>query len=203
MTQDQLALASNLSQGKISKYEGGLLNVSDEDRQTLSKVLKYPEAFFYQDEHIYGSGSPCFYHRKRKSVPATVLKSVHARINIYRIAIARLLRGAEIESAYQFPCLSIEKFNGDADEVARRVRASWNMPTGPVKSLIAAIQASGGVAIGFSFGTTKIDAVSQSLPNLPPFFFFNTDIEAGDRLRYTLRRLAKITCPFRPVCCYS
>jgi Zn-dependent peptidase ImmA (M78 family)/transcriptional regulator with XRE-family HTH domain len=186
MTQSQLALASNFSQGKISKYESGLLSVSEEDRRTLAKILQYPEGFFSQSDRIYGSGSPCFYHRKRKTAPVTILRSVHAKINIYRIAISRLLRGAEIEAAYQFPCLDIDEFNGDADEIARRVRASWNMPIGPVKSVIAAIEASGGVVVGFSFGTTKIDAVSQSLPNLPPFFFFNTDIEAGDRLRYTL-----------------
>jgi Zn-dependent peptidase ImmA (M78 family)/transcriptional regulator with XRE-family HTH domain len=186
MTQAQLARASGISQGKVSKYEHGLLGVSDTDRQTLARVLRYPEGFFSQREDISGSKSPCFYFRKRKSVPVSTLESIQAKINIFRIAIGRLLRGTEIESANEFPVLDIDEFDGKAEEIARHLRAAWNMPIGPVKSVVAAIESAGGIVLGFSFGTLKIDAVSQNPPGSPPIFFLNTDIEAGDRLRFTL-----------------
>jgi Zn-dependent peptidase ImmA (M78 family)/transcriptional regulator with XRE-family HTH domain len=186
MTQTQFALASDISQSKVSKYEGGLLNVSDSDIETISRVLNYPQAFFSQNDEIFGSNSPCFYNRKRKMIPMILLRSIYARINILRFAARRFLRGAEVIPANEFPSFDIDEFDGKPDEVARRVRAVWGMPIGPVKSVVAAIEAAGGIVIGFSFGTTKIDAVSQRPKDMPPIFFVNTDIEAGDRLRYTL-----------------
>src|SRR5205085_11537320 len=62
---------------------------------------------------------------------------------------------------------------------------SWNLPPGPVQSLVSAIEDAAGVAFRCSFATRKVDAVSQWLPGLPPLFFVNSDIP-GDRCRFTL-----------------
>ena len=90
----QCALASRIgcSQAKLSRYESGLLIVSDEDLAALARELEFPATFFSQTDKVYGFGSPCFYHRKRTRMPVADLKKLQARLNIFRFNVTRLLR---------------------------------------------------------------------------------------------------------------
>lgn len=54
-----------------------------------------------------------------------------------------------------------------------------------MKNLVREIEDSGGLVIRCDFGTSKVDAVSQWLPAMPPLFFVNMAIPT-DRLRFTL-----------------
>ena len=47
------------------------------------------------------------------------------------------------------------------------------------------IEDNGGIIVPFDFETPKIDAISITVPNLPPLFFVNMDAPI-DRLRFTL-----------------
>src|SRR5438270_13981923 len=80
LTQGELARALGASQGKISKYESGMLRVSDEELRELSKVLDYPPEFFFQQDPIKGAGSSCMYHRKRQSMPVLELRKIQAEV---------------------------------------------------------------------------------------------------------------------------
>lgn len=185
LTQSELAEASNISQGTISKYEGGLLYVSEEHLQKIASVLDYPLSFFFQANQLYGFGSHCTYHRKRQSMPVQEQKVLLAKINRLRIHIARLLNGVELEYENQFQRLDIEDFDGDAEKIAQLIRKSWRLPLGPVKNLVEAIESAGGIVVRQSFGTKKMDAFSQWVTGLPPIFLINADMP-GERVRFTL-----------------
>jgi len=184
LTQSELARLLSVSQGKISKIEGGFLGISGDMLQELSRVLDYPENFFTMTDPIVGFGVGMFYHRKRQSLSGGALGKIHAEMNIRRMQLLRLLRSVEIQEC-KFPCADVEEYDGRVEEVARVVRESWMLPRGPVKNLTRAIEDAGGIIIRWDFGTKLLDAASQWVQGLPPLFFVNTNVP-GDRLRFTL-----------------
>jgi len=188
LTQSALASLLSVTQAAISKMESDLLPVSPDMLKDLSEALCYPEHFFLLDEKIYGpgiSGMGIIYHRKRKTIPLKTITCIQAQTNIRRIHISKLLRNVEMESPYEIPHYDIDEYNGNIQEIARNVRAAWRLPDGPIKNLTGSIESAGGIVIKFDFGTTKIDALSEYCPGLPPIFFINSK-SPGDRLRFTL-----------------
>jgi len=185
LTQSELAKAIGVTQAKISKYENGMLLVSEGDLAEIAKVLSYSEELFFQTDKVYGLGSSVLFHRQRRSVPIFVQRKMQAHVNIMRMQVERLLRGAEVKNAFQFRQLDIDACGGTAEGVADCVRAAWRLPIGSVPNLTAAIEAAGGIVIKCSFGTHQIDAVHLWVSDLPPLFFVNRDLP-GDRLRFTL-----------------
>jgi Zn-dependent peptidase ImmA (M78 family)/DNA-binding XRE family transcriptional regulator len=184
LTQKELAERAGISQSKVSKYESGILRVSDGDLAEISRVVDFPRSFFEQTDKVYGFGSACFYHRKRQAMPVNELRIIHAKSNILRMHVHRLMRGVEIETDNRFCRMDIDDY-GSPEEVARKIRGTWSLPMGPIQDLVAAIENAGGIVWKLSFGTRRLDAVSQVAPGMPPIFIINADIP-GDRLRYTL-----------------
>ena len=184
-TQTSLAQKLGVSQGKISKYETGLLEVSKEELARISVILDYPEEFFFQGDTVYGL-TDVVYYRKRQGLPISEQKIIEAQVNVLRMRVMRLLRGVDLESPNQFARLDVDSFAGGPQEIARRVRADWHLPAGPIRSVTGAIEIAGGVVFRRSFGTTQLDAVIQSPNGLCPLFVVNANIAAGDRLRFTL-----------------
>lgn len=184
LTQTELADQIGISQALQSKCESGLKYPSDDLLGKWSAALRYPSAFFYQTDPIYGAGLSEFYHRKRQDVAVRDLARVHAAINIVRMQIARLLRAVE-----HGPCkirpLDMEEFKNSPSQVARAVRAMWQLPAGPIANVIAAIEDAGGIVIRYPFGNPRIDAISRWVPGLPPLFFVNEGLPT-DRERLTL-----------------
>lgn len=185
MSQVDLAREVGVTQGKISKYENGALNVSPEDLAQIAKALHYMEEFFFQKATVYGLGSSFLFHRQRQSIPIKVQRRIQSEVNIWRMQVERLLRGAVVNCENRFAAIDIDSVNGDAQEAARRVRAAWKIPVGPIGCVVAAIESAGGIVIKCPFATRKMDAAHLWLPGLPPLFFVNRDLP-GDRLRFTL-----------------
>lgn len=185
-TQTALAEAINVSQGKISKIEAGLLRASEDDVRELANVLRFPVSFFFQPGRRFGTGPSEFYHyRKLKSVSTHALDRYHAEIDIRRMHLASLLDAVDISAPRGFPEHDIDEFAGYAEEVARAVRAAWHVPRGPVRNVTQLIEAAGGIVIHHDFGDHRIDGISRHVPPLPPLFFMNARV-GGARYRYTL-----------------
>lgn len=183
MTQAKLAERSGLSQPTISKIEHGVLDLGEEHVEAFSRALGYPLTFFLRSEYQYGAGTVC-HHRKRQSMPIQKLRQIHATMNIMRMATADLLRGIEIEAQQRFPRMDHDDY-GSVEEIARLVRSTWQLPLGPIKNLVASVEAAGGLVVPCEFGTDKLDAISQRPANQPPFFFVSASAP-GDRLRWNL-----------------
>lgn len=185
VTQSQLARMVSMAQGSISKIESGMLGLTVGQLERICEALDFPPNFFFQPDPVYGYGSSCYYHRKRQNIPVSDIRRVLAQINILRIQLTKLLRGAEIETENKFHRFDIAEYDNSPEKIARLVRGAWNLPPGPVQSLVGAIEDAGGVVFRCSLKTKKVDAISQWLPGLPPLFFVNADIP-GDRCRFTL-----------------
>ena len=181
-TQTALAELIGVSQTMLSKVEGGAKVPTPAMVASISAALHYPPEFFYQTDTIFGPGLSEFFHRRRQDVGVKVLTRIHAQINVIRMHIARLLRAVEL------PELKIRPFDMDdfsPKEAARAVRASWQLPAGPVPNVVKAIEDAGGVVIRYEFGTPRVDAISRAVPGLPPLFFVNKGMPP-DRERLSL-----------------
>jgi Zn-dependent peptidase ImmA (M78 family)/transcriptional regulator with XRE-family HTH domain len=184
-SQEELADESGVSQSKISKIEARMLVPSDDDIARFAKALRFPESFFNRSGGRNAPGSSCIFHRKKQSLPAKDLRRLHAHLDLLRIRVEQLLSGVDFASAQSLYRIDIDAFDGDAEQVASIVRQSWHLPPGPIDNLIAAIENAGGIVVKTSFGTDKIDALSQWARGLPPIFFVNADMPA-DRVRFSL-----------------
>jgi Zn-dependent peptidase ImmA (M78 family)/DNA-binding XRE family transcriptional regulator len=184
LTQGELARRLKVSQGEISKVEGGVRPPSEALLEAMADVLKCPVDFFFVSDPIRNFGSSCVYHRKRQSTPQKVLGRLLALVNKRRIQIKRLLKSVEVNDNL-FPRIDIDEHFGNAAEIARIVRATWKTPPGPLSNLTSAVEDAGGLVIRCEFGTNKVDAFSQWLPDMPPLFFVNVTIPA-DRVRFSL-----------------
>ncbi len=183
LTQRELAERIGIRQSKVSKFEAGFLIPTDDELRRLSSVLDYPLQFFEWGDRVYGFASHEMFHRIRQ-VPAKTLAMIHAQMNVRRMQVERLLRSVEIDGE-GFRHIDPDEFDGNIQEIARAVRASWHLPPGPVRNLTQSIESAGAIVIPHDFKTRLIDAVSQWIPGLPPMMLVNTTFPM-DRLRYTI-----------------
>jgi Zn-dependent peptidase ImmA (M78 family)/transcriptional regulator with XRE-family HTH domain len=184
LTQKDLAAELGITQGEVSKIESGLRPVPSALSAKLAEVLNYPEHFFLQADQIYGPGIGELFHRKRQDVPAKVLAKVHAEINVRRMHLARLLRSVDIPEC-RIPHIDPHEKGANVEDIARSVRAAWHLPHGPIQNLTRTLEDAGGIVVVCDFTTSRIDAISQWIPGMPPMFFVNRDTP-GDRLRFNL-----------------
>jgi Zn-dependent peptidase ImmA (M78 family)/transcriptional regulator with XRE-family HTH domain len=182
-TQSRLSKETGISQSKISKIESGNKPLTDEDMAKFATALGYPPEFFHRNGRQYGQGTVC-HHRKRQSVGTEKLRQIHASMNVMRMATSELLNGVEVNAAHSFPLMEVDDY-GSPEKIAQLVRHTWQLPLGPVKSMIDVVEAAGGVVVPCDFGTDKLDAISQRPEAQPPFFFVSTTAP-GDRLRFNL-----------------
>ena len=181
-TQTELAQLLDISQAMLSKLEAGAKLPTPDMIARLSVALRYPREFFYQTDPIFGPGLSEFYHRRRQDVGVKVLTRIHAQINVIRMHIARLLQAVEL------PELKIRPFETEdfsPKEAARALRVYWQLPIGPVANVVKAIEEAGGIVIRYPFGTPRVDAISRTVPGLPPLFFVNEKLPP-DRERLSL-----------------
>jgi len=183
-TQSALGKLVDLTQATISRYEAGIVEPIPEHLDRIATKLERPAGFFYLDEHLYGASS--MFHRKRKSLSVKDERRIHAQVNELRIRASILLREAEIHSRAKFHRLEIGKDGPEG--VARQLRQIWQLPNGPVRSVVGSIERAGGIVFCCPFGSDKIDGISQwplDCDRAPPVFFVRDDAP-GDRQRWTL-----------------
>lgn len=185
MIQADLAADVGITQGKLSKYESGLLRVSDTDIEAIAQVLAFPVGFFSLNQRMFGYGTSCLFHRKLKSLPVRDHNRELARINILRIRLSILLRSTEIKHPYTIERLDIDEIPDGAIGIARAVRALWNLKPGPILNLTQTLEAAGAIIHFTPFHTDRIDAISQWIPGEPPLLFMNSNMP-GDRMRWSM-----------------
>ena len=183
LTQKELAEQLGITQGALSRIEGGFLN-TDSGIEKMSKVLGYPTSFFTQRRQVFGLGLVEVFHRKRQSIGIKTLDKTYASIDLRTNEISKMLKGVDMGNL-DFPCLAIDDYDGDVAEIARMVRAKWHLPHGPVQNVTECFEKAGGIILPIDFETNKIDAISHWMPGLPPLFFVNKYIPS-DRMRFTL-----------------
>lgn len=184
LTQKELANLLMVSPGWLSRVEVGLRGIQKPYLKKLSEALGYPPSFFTQEQPIYGPTVTDVFHRKRQSLSERTLNKIHAQINIRTMHLSNMIQGLDIGDADIRP-IEIYDFNGNPKEIARIIRATWQLPHGPVTNLVDIIENARGIVVPLEFGVREIDAISRWPIGMPPLFFVNID-SPMDRLRFTL-----------------
>ena len=183
-TQEDVADAAQTTQGVISKVENGVIQMSPEQVEAIASFLNYPPSLFYEPGRIREVGSPCLYHRKRKTLPRKVLKQLDARMFMRHVNVSKLLHGLDVEGDRTFHALDPDEF-GSAAEVARELRRVWRVPDGPIANLTALIESAGGIVLTEPFGHRKLFGMSCWTTHGHPLFFLNSEVDTAN-LRWTL-----------------
>jgi Zn-dependent peptidase ImmA (M78 family)/transcriptional regulator with XRE-family HTH domain len=184
-TQQEVAVAAGVTQGLISKAEDGLTGIGETELETIANFLGYPVRLFYTPGRVRELGSACLYHRKRKTLPAKILKQLDARMFVRNLNVCRLLDDIEVQGHRMFHTMDTDEYGGSPIEVARALRAAWRVPDGPIKNLTALIESAGGVVILENFGTHKLFGMSCWTTRGHPLFFLNSETSTAE-LRWTL-----------------
>uniref|UniRef100_A0A6M3JR57 Putative peptidase n=1 Tax=viral metagenome TaxID=1070528 RepID=A0A6M3JR57_9ZZZZ len=184
LTQNDLAKKLSITQGALSRIEGGLRGMTDDSLKKLAQELGYPTNFFKQKRPIYGIGLVEVFHRKRQSVGMKTMSKVYSLIDIRTSELSRLLKDVVVGD-FDIPQINLDDYDGSPKEIAKLVRAKWKLPHGPIQNLTSSIENARGIVIPFDFETTKIDAISHWPPGLIPLFFVNKFAQT-DRMRFTL-----------------
>jgi Zn-dependent peptidase ImmA (M78 family)/DNA-binding XRE family transcriptional regulator len=186
VTQQELAQAIGISQGKIAKIEGGMTGeLTDEQLALIGARLDFPLSFFQQLGQRIGFGSSALYYRRRTDITAPDRKRIAGVVNLLRLGLRKLLESVELDASKKLPRFDLEELGGSPKLAADYVRALWQLPDGPISNLTAEMEAAGIVIIPCRFDCRAMDATSLRLADMPPMIFINDDLP-GDRWRFTL-----------------
>lgn len=183
-SQTELAQLLSITSGWLSKVESGIKDITPDMLEKIARILDYPVTFFYKNARVYGPGISDLFHRSRSKVPVKARDKNEANSNIYRINLEILLQGVDIGDI-EIPRYDLHEFDGNVQDVARAVRAKWQLPRGPIRNLVKAIEEARGVIMPVHFESKLVDATSRWTPNMPPIFFIGMDYPF-DRIRFSL-----------------
>ncbi len=194
LTQEELARLLGVSQARIARIEGGVLEASPTMLDMLSDALQFPTAFFFLEENRLGFGSSAYFYRKRSELSATDRRRIHGLVNVLRISIKKFIDFVEIEGKKPLPSWELSDYGNSPRKIAEALRGLWQMPDGPVNDLTKLLEAAGVIVVSCDFGTRSMDATSMRLAEMPPLIFIN-DAIPGDRWRFTLaHELMHLVC---------
>jgi Zn-dependent peptidase ImmA (M78 family)/transcriptional regulator with XRE-family HTH domain len=189
LTQSELAVRLNVSQGTISKLEDGLLRISDADLDALAKMLGLRRSFFFRDDLTRFSIN--WLYRKKATLPQKTLVQINARICLRLAQIERLLRKTEI-TAQPLPCCDPDEYKGGPAEIAAHMRCFLGVPPGPVKDLIDFLENTGIVVVEDDFGTLRLDGVSAFARQGTPAIFLNSALPRSRRVFTAVHELGHL-----------
>lgn len=183
-SQEEVARATGLSQGAISKAENDTLNLAAEHVELIAKFLDFPPSFFYEEGRLRDGASMCHYHLKRKTLPAKVLNRANANMFVRVVNIRHMMNGLEIAGGRTFHAMDIDEF-GSAENVARALRTAWGVADGPIGNLTSLIESAGAIVILSAFGHRKLSGMSCWPTRDNPLFYLNSEMSTAD-LRWTM-----------------
>jgi Zn-dependent peptidase ImmA (M78 family)/transcriptional regulator with XRE-family HTH domain len=180
-TQKSLAADSGIAQGSLSKYEKGLQTPSETQLEAIAAALDYPVGFFLQTD----ARPTTVLYRTRSLRSAKVEGQVRARLNLARLVAGRLLDDMTVESVARFP--EPDQTYESPPQAAALLRTAWGIVPGPVDSVSELIEYAGGVVVRVDLGTDQaIAAYLHPLGDQIRWFFVNSRVHSGDRIRFSL-----------------
>jgi Zn-dependent peptidase ImmA (M78 family)/transcriptional regulator with XRE-family HTH domain len=184
LSQSALAQSAGVTQSAIAQLEIGNTGAIGEDKfAQVASALSFPIDFFYSSEPRLGFGSSSYFYRK-KFTKASEKNHLSGVVNLGRMHFTEMLKYVEIDAKMQIPRIALNESNSPT-EIAKIVKAAWNIEDGPVDNLTAKMESAGIAIIELPFGTDTVDGTGLWLNNLPPLIFINKNL-SPDRYRFTL-----------------
>lgn len=184
LTQKELGDACGIAQSVVSKAENGTRPLAEDELERIARRLYVTVDLLNWPDDVYGFGSASFFHRKQQSLSQKRLRQIQAQVNFLRMRVQRLATGVEVDAPLSIPHIDPDEV-GSPEEAAKRLRAAWRLPIGPVGNLVNAIENAGGVIVRQDFETHRINAISVWHPAAPPLFVVNSTL-TPERQRFVL-----------------
>lgn len=159
MTQEELAAKVGITQAALSRYENGLRAADDETVSQLASALGVTADFLKHDYRLQGAIAADAHMRRQKTTKPSDWKRVEARLNAARMHSSYLLSRVPIDPSNHV--VQTDPDSTTPGEAAALLRASWRMPIGPVRQIVAWVESAGVLVIEEDFGTHRIDGMSQ------------------------------------------
>lgn len=183
--QAEAAELLGIKQPVLSRIENGLMIADDELLERAESAYGLPRSFFFLGDPLLGP--PVSVHpmwRKKADVTGYEMDAIVAELNIRLLHIRRLMRNVEVATASNIPALDIEEYESPT-LVAEKLRAHWQIPSGPIKNLTVFVERAGILVAHSRLGGTNVSGVTFRAPGMPPLIVLNSE-QPADRMRYTL-----------------
>lgn len=179
LSQSELARQLSVQQAMLSKYENGVAVPSESVLAELSNRLGYPVSFFMQDVDDVPSG--LVFHRKRKSLPASLRTKIEAEMKLRVLDVMFLYKKLDFRSDI------VLRGNKTPEEMAQCLRKQWKIQCGPIPNMISLLEEHRIVVLEFDFGTDKLDGFFVPLQKEIICIALNTNpCFSADRRRFSL-----------------
>lgn len=179
-SQEDFAALFGLQQAIWSKYETGHAEPAAETVARLCAETGYETAFFASPT----SDTPVglVFHRKRASLSAFERSRIEAEARLRALDAARLCHRAGVSS--DLPA----REGRTPEELARALREHWQLPPGPIGSLVDELDRHGVPILAFDFGTDLLDGFFLDLKDdgLVCLVLNDNPAFAPDRRNFTL-----------------
>ncbi len=181
-TQKEVAEAIGISQGKLSKAEQGLQELTKDCLTKLSLYYDLPLSYFEQEwdnETICGQ----LLFRRKVTVSAKIIDSIYEDVRRRKSAIDRLMSAVDIpEYDLGFSPLDDDR---DIEQIAMSVRFTLRCINGPLTDFAKRLENHGIIVQTFDFGTEKMDAISTITLHGRKVIFINNRMP-NDRIKFSL-----------------
>ena len=179
LTQKGLAEKLGVKQAVLSKYENGAITPPEVMQRKIADALDYPVAFFLQDAEEIPSGLA--FHRKRSSLSASIRLRIEAEVRARSLDVIKLYHHENLRSNI------IAREGRTAAEMAKAIRAHWNVASGPIDDLTSLLERNGIIVLQFDFLTDKLDGFFMPLRDGIISIALNSNSAfSPDRRRHTL-----------------
>jgi Zn-dependent peptidase ImmA (M78 family)/transcriptional regulator with XRE-family HTH domain len=186
LSQSKLASMTGISQAVLSKAEHGLVPLPPERLHLVAEALGYPPELLEWPDDPIGLGASSYYHRKQAGLGQMALRRIEAEINLFIMQLKRLETSVDIDPVHPLPTFDTPDAAGpDPEEAARKLRAAWLVPDGPVREAIRMVERAGVVVVRRDLGSPKISGMSIRPPDSLPVIILNAGM-AVDRERFTI-----------------
>ncbi|MFD7659596.1 helix-turn-helix domain-containing protein [Actinosynnema sp. NPDC059797] len=182
LTQEDLALAAEITQAALSRYENDQREPDDEVLARLAKALGVTPEFLRVAGRVRGGMAVEAHMRRRQTAKPTVWRQLESQLNMYRMHARQIYEEVSVRAEQSVPQLDLVETTPEA--AARIVRMQWRMPVGSVRNLTQWLEAAGCIVIEEDFGTARVDGLSQWIDDYPVIMINNR--VPTDRKRLTL-----------------
>ena len=180
ITQLELANLIGIDQGNLSKMENGILPLSNEVIENISKKMSFPINYFFENGSTYTP--QIHFYRKSKSLPTKELSKIRAKSIIDRLRVEKLLRSVEIQKEYFR--YEIEDYDSP-EAIANLMRQNWKVSRGSVPNVAELLENNGIIVIPVNFGSRFISDITTITDKGIYIIFLNSN-QPPDRKRFTL-----------------
>ena len=185
LTRTELAKRCGLSQSHLTRVENGDRPLTEEIAEEIADALNRPVEFLRWNGELF-AGSHVF-HRRRASTRVRDVEKTNGYINFTRLRVLRMIDGANLKVRRQMHRIDVSK-TCSPSEAARKLRATWQVPPGPIANLVDLVESAGIVVWETDELASEVDALSlwpigeeETMPVVVRVMG-----KSGDRERFTL-----------------